>query len=566
MEPAVPLKEKIPGLSNFLKRKQRQTSAITAIANLLSRDEWFHTHFQKKASEAGITLHPDTMRFVQSELNKDLARILQNTDESGFTKNALNVRNEIWRKVRTRIESGDLPGEPELGPWPKSHNQKNRIQIKGTRAKAQVWAEAISDPDASEAIHLLRKHVQTKLETALNELRSDEKISALLQKHPHCSAILRLGLLSGEIPGTNGSSAAWNMLQKAMVSSDLTTELEQRVPLTNQATPSARRLQKRLWESIERCGPKCLTEPSFRVFAHRMGHELRLLGRKPEELEGNPATAKAFAEHVITEYELLRELQVSPTIIKNYGHVISAFHADSLINNAILEFGTDEKSKPLAKTAFNLVVNRRYPDMKAAKKAYDECLEFAKNVFGSQNQSAAFVRTAAMGVFTGRFKDVNEFKETYDNFHKRLQTVSGPGLQNEYDRRRAAMQLAIGNIRTIKEAENLAPKYNQRVGKTSAALQMELPAINGLERNEAFEKMMPIIKDLGRRFMYSALGREDAEQTAALAALESLHQGERNVETISAQMLRRVYREARIYRSWKKRIQYERTGIGNRMK
>ncbi len=364
----------------------------------------------------------------------------------------------------------------------------------------------------ARSINRLREQ---RIQEAVNRLLERPAIRDAVGKQAAMIHVLRLNIAKGIIPEQNGQAQAQKILEQARLGGAISDKLLSNRPPSKQGRPpiSASHLQDTLAKYAEHHedAKRLLSDATFAKYLKNMAIVLHTKGHSHKELTENPLLANAILNHVTSEYQLMRELTVPPSIIKTQAHKFTVYHADQTYRDVKREFGDDEETKPLTRTAAFMLLQKLFPNAKAIKTAYQTHLESAKEVFGDDEETKPLTRTAAVMLLQNKFPNAKAAKSAFDE-----------KLKQERDRARKI------------QVKDLA-----------------LPFLSGLERDAALERLGPIISQIGDNFSRSDLGKPDAMQTARLEALLLLGAGERDAEIIVNAMITKVTKEAATYAAFR---------------
>ncbi len=87
-------------------------------------------------------------------------------------------------------------------------------------------------------------------------------------------------------------------------------------------------------------------------------------------------------------------------------------------------------------------------------------------------------------------------------------------------------------------------KLRQREVEAKLGGAVQLPELSKLDRNQAMAALKPLLQRIGSRFRGSAIGHEEAQSIAYLAALEALQKGEKSAAKITLACIKRTRSEA----------------------
>lgn len=249
-----------------------------------------------------------------------------------------------------------------------------------------------------------------------------------------------------------------------------------------------------------------------------------LLEDRPKTSPGRPTQTAASVQEALKEgsakHVQARALVDDTTFssyLKNMALILHArgYNAEELRENqglmhAILDHVTTEYQLMKDVTVPNSIIKTQGHKLTAFQA--HETYRDVDREFGKDPELEPIKRTAAVMLLQKLFKNAKEASESF-----------AEKLKEERDR---ARKIQLGDL--------------------------ELPYLNGLARDEALDRLQPLIAIIGKNFKDSALGRADAEQTARLEALELLEAGERDAEIIVNAMITKTTKEAAAYSAFRK--------------
>ncbi len=308
----------------------------------------------------------------------------------------------------------------------------------------------------------LTKRIEHKINQSTTHLLEDATVKAHVAQRPELKHVLRMAIARGTIPENGGVQKARELIQQAVHGAEIANKLENRIKRRDGRPPKpAQELQTELKEQAHthEQASKLMKDTTFRTYLHKMALNLHELGHETQELQRNPSLANAILDHITTEYQLMRQLDVPPSIIKKSGHQFTVFHADQVYRDATRVFGSDKHTKPLVRTAAIQLLTRQYASVEEAKKAYDEHIKDATKIFGGDPESAPLARTAAFQLFLKKYDSIEQAKRTYDKHYKDATRVFGTNEDSKPLIRTAAIQLFTKGYKTIEEAKKAYDKH-----------------------------------------------------------------------------------------------------------
>ena len=233
----------------------------------------------------------------------------------------------------------------------------------------------------SQLVDVLNAIVEKRVNHSIDGLMKEDRVREKIQTNPALRTVLRLGLEKGIIPEQQGVESALKQVEVAIKSAEVTDTLLEERPTGKPGRPpkEAREIQEKLLNSATQQGEyaKLLSDNTYETYLKKMSLTLHRLQITPEQLDETQFT-QALLSHMTAEYQLMKEINVPPSVIKQYGHVWSVYHADQIQQDSRRVFGGDEESLPLIRTAAFQLFTKQYPSVEAAKQAYDKKLKEAK--------------------------------------------------------------------------------------------------------------------------------------------------------------------------------------------
>ena len=335
-----------------------------------------------------------------------------------------------------------------------------------------------------------------------------------------------------------------------------------------------------------------LKDPTFVTYLKKMAWPLHGAGYSGQQLGENPILAEAILDHIKAEFDLFKELGVSPYIIRTYGHSFSIFHADAVCRDVKRLFGSDPETKTLVKTAAfmvfrkayasaldakkaydshladakkifgadpeaetvartvaSLLFKNMYPSALDAKKAYDSYLTDAKKIFGADSEAEPLIRTAVLGVFALHYKSVAEAKDVYDSYLAEANLLFGSDPKTKASVRTAAVYVFTGYYSSVAQAKDIYDSYLAEAKEKARKTYLNgtpLPIIEGHDINTVLESFKSFIEALGCHLL-KGNWRNDVMQSAYLVLLELFAEGERDAAKITDTIIARVTKEASVF-------------------
>ena len=205
--------------------------------------------------------------------------------------------------------------------------------------------------------------------------------------------------------------------------------------------------------STESCYQHLSEDSVFLGFASKMGIRFsKELGLTKEELAKTPVVVEALIEHLKAHYALLKDIGLPNSLIKAQGHKFTLWDVNAIVIDAERIFGADPATAPLARTAADQVLQKRYASVAEAKQFYDAALADARAIFGSDADSETVVRTAAMEVFMKVYASIAEAKQAYDAGLAEARRVFGGDTHAESFIRTVALGLFIKKFASAEDA------------------------------------------------------------------------------------------------------------------
>ncbi len=315
----------------------------------------------------------------------------------------------------------------------------------------------------------LTQSIEHRINQSTTRLLQDPKIKQHIQRNPALKHALHMAIARGEIPEHGGVEKAHEVIQQALHGAKIANKLETRIQ-RRRGKPHklAQELQAELRKQahLHEQASKLIKNATFAAYLRKMALNLHALGHTAQNLQQNNSLAMAILDHITAEYQLMKDLGVPNSIIKRHAHKFSIFQVNGIYKDCHREFGDNEETRPLVRTAAHLLFQKKFRDAKEAKRTYQKHLKAAQQTFGQDSETQTLVRTAAHALFLNKFQSAKQAKQTYEKHLRAAKAVFGTDPETQTLVRTAAVMLLQNKFKSAQEAKQTYQRYLQQAEET----------------------------------------------------------------------------------------------------